>query len=309
MTAAVEFGAQLRSHPPERQWRIVRRLEALGFASVWSGDHVAFNVPLHESLTLLASYTAITTRIRIGTCVYLLALRAPAVAAKMTATLDVLSGGRFVFGVGVGGEIPGEFELCGVPHRERGARVTEAIDVVRTLWRDSPAAFDGRFTRFKGVSIDPKPVQRPGPPIWIGGRSDAALDRAGRQGDGWISYVVQPERYRESLARIGEAAAACGRTLDRFARAHLAFITVGRDHASAKATWVRLLSRRYAMDFGPLADKYGIIGTAEQCAEKIERFREAGCNYFILDTIVDPEEQQEHLEMIASEIIPRFRSR
>jgi alkanesulfonate monooxygenase SsuD/methylene tetrahydromethanopterin reductase-like flavin-dependent oxidoreductase (luciferase family) len=221
----------------------------------------------------------------------------------------VLSGGRFVFGVGVGGEIPGEFELCGVPHRERGARVTEAIDVVRTLWRDSPAAFDGRFSRFKDVSIDPKPVQQPGPPIWIGGRSDAALARAGRQGDGWISYVVQPERYRESLARIGEAAAACGRTLDGFARAHLAFITVGRDHESAKATWVRLLSRRYAMDFGPLADKYGILGTADQCAERLERFREAGCRHFILDTIVEAEQQQEHLELIASEIIPRFRSR
>src|SRR5207253_2231844 len=81
----------------------------------------------------------------------------------------------------VGGENPKEFELCGVPHRERGARVTEGIDVVRTLWRDSPASFKGRFTAFDGVSIDPKPVQRPGPPIWIGGRSDAALTRAGRQ--------------------------------------------------------------------------------------------------------------------------------
>jgi probable F420-dependent oxidoreductase len=308
MSAAPGFGAQLRSHPPERQWQIVRRLEDLGFDSVWSGDHVAFNVPLHESLTLLASYTPITRRIRIGTCVYLLALRAPAVAAKMTATLDVLSGGRFIFGVGVGGEIPKEFELCGVPHRERGARVTEAIDVVRALWRDTPATFEGRFTRFKDVSIDPKPVQRPGPPIWIGGRSDAALTRAGRQGDGWVAYVVQPQRYRESVARIRAAAQAAGRTLDGFACAHLTFITLGRDHESARATWVRLLSRRYAQDWAPLADKYGVIGTAEQCVEQIERFREAGCNYFILDTIVDPEQQQEHLERIAADVLPRFRA-
>ena len=309
MTGVPGFGAQLRSHPPERQWQIVRRLEELGFDSVWTGDHIAFNVPLHESLTLLASYTPITRRIRIGTCVYLLALRTPAVAAKMTATLDVLSAGRFIFGVGVGGELPKEFEVCGVPHRERGARVTEAIDVVRTLWRDTPATFEGRFTRFKDVSIDPKPVQRPGPPIWIGGRSDAALARAGRQGDGWVSYVVQPDRYRESVARIRAAAQAAGRTLDGFAYAHLTFITVGRDYESARATWVRLLSRRYAQDFAPLANKYGVIGTAEQCAEQIERFREAGCTYFILDTIVDPEQQQEHLELIAAEILPRFASR
>ncbi len=302
------FGAQLRSHLPERQWQIVRRLEDLGFDSVWTGDHVAFNVPLHESLTLLASYAPITSRIRIGTCVYLLALRAPAVAAKMTATLDVLSGGRFIFGVGVGGEIPKEFELCGVPHRERGARVTEAIEVVRALWRDTPATFEGRFTRFKDVSIDPKPVQRPGPPIWVGGRSDAALARAGRQGNGWVAYVVQPERYRESVARIREAARASGRALDGFTCAHLTFITLGRDYESARATWVRLLSRRYAQDFGPLADKYGVIGTAEQCVEKIERFREAGCTYFILDTIVDPEQQQEHLEQLAADVLPRVRA-
>ena len=302
------FGVQLRSHPPESQWRIVRRLEALGYDSVWTGDHIAFNVPMHESLTLLASYTPITSRLRLGTCVYLLALRGPAVAAKMTATLDVLSGGRFIFGVGVGGEIPREWELCGVPRGERGARVTEAIDVVRTLWRDSPASFDGRFTRFKDVSIEPRPVQQPGPPIWVGGRSEAALRRAGRQGDGWISYVVQPERYRESVARIREAAQAAGRSLDGFACGHLTFITLGRDYESARATWVRMLSRRYAQDFSPLAEKYGIIGTPEQCLERLERFREAGCNYFILDTIVDFEQQEEHVERIAAEILPRLRA-
>src|SRR5207249_10960956 len=97
--------------------------------------------------------------------------------------------------VGVGGQNPTEFEVCVVPPAERGARVSEAIDVVRTLWRDTPATFKGRFTQFSGVSLDPKPVQKPGPPIWVGGRSDAALARAGRQGDGWVSYVVQPERY------------------------------------------------------------------------------------------------------------------
>src|SRR5262249_10913412 len=154
---------------------------------------------MYESLTLLATYVPITSRLRIGTAVYLLALRAPAVAAKITSTLDVLSGGRFIFGVGVGGENPKEFDVVGVPQGERGARVSEAVAVVGTLWRDTPATFKGRFTQFSGVSLDPKPVQQPGPPIWVGGRSEAALVRAGRQGDGWVSYVVQPERYAQSL--------------------------------------------------------------------------------------------------------------
>src|SRR2546426_3655952 len=173
----IGFGAQLSLHPPAEQWALVQRLEALGYAWVCTGDHVSFHNPIHESLTLLASYAPITQRLKLGVAVYLLALRAPAVAAKMAATLDVLSGGRLVFGVGVGGENPKEFELCGVPHKERGPRVTEGIDVVRTPWRDTPATFRGRFTRFESVSIDPKPIQRP-PPIWIGGAPGAAPARA-----------------------------------------------------------------------------------------------------------------------------------
>jgi probable F420-dependent oxidoreductase len=306
---AMQFGAQLSLKPPEAQWELVRRLEALGYDTVWTGDHVSFHNPIHESLTLLASYASITTRIRLGTAVYLLALRSAPVAAKSTASLDVLCNGRFTFGVGVGGENPKEFELCGVPLRERGARVTEAIDVVRTLWRDSPATFKGRFTRFEGVSIDPKPVQRPGPPIWIGGRSEAALARAGRQGDGWISYVVQPERYARSLTKIRAAAQAAGRALDGFATAHLAFVTIGGDHARARATWIEYLSRRYAQDFGPLAGKYGVIGTAEQCAEQVERFREAGCRHFIVNPIGDPRAEREQLEAFAADVFPRFRGR
>ena len=305
----IRFGAQLGMHPPAEQFALVRRLEALGFDSVWTGDHVSFHNPLYESLTLLAAYASITERIKLGTAVYLLALRSPAITAKVTATLDVLSGGRLVFGVGVGGENPKEFELAGVPHRERGARVSEAIEVVRTLWRETPARFKGRFTEFDGVSIDPKPVQAGGPPIWIGGRSDAALERAARQGDGWVSYVVQPERFAQSLAKIRAAAQAEGRALDGFTPAHLTFITLGRDYESARSVWVERLSRRYAQDFAPLARKYGVIGTPEQCAEQLERFRAAGCRYFLLNAICDSADEGPQLERMAAEVIPRFGTR
>ncbi len=305
----MRFGAQLSLLPPDEQWELVRRLEALGFDSVWTGDHVSFNSPIYDSLTLLASYAPITRRIRLGTCVYLLALRAPAGAAKTAATVDVLSGGRLVFGVGVGGENPKEFELCGIPHRERGARVTEAIDVVRALWRDTPATFRGRFTSFEGVSIDPKPVQRPGPPIWVGGRSDAALARAGRQGDGWVSYVVGPDRYAQSLAKIRAAAEAAGRSLAGFTAAHLAFVTVGADYERARAVWVSHLSRRYAQDFGPLAKKYGIIGTPAQCVEQLAAFADAGCGYVVVDAIGDARDKRAQLEALAADVFPRLADR
>ena len=303
----MKFGAFLALHPPEEQFALVRRCEEVGLDSVWTGDHVSFHQPIYESLTLLASYAGITKRIRLGSGVYLLALRQPAIAAKITSTLDVLCGGRLIFGVGVGGENPKEFEVCGIPHRERGARVSEGIDVVRTLWRDTPASFTGRFTRFEGVSLDPKPVQKSGPPIWVGGRSDAALARAGRQGDGWMSYVVQPERYAQSVAKIRQAAEQAGRSLDDFVTAHLTFVTVGRDYESAERTWVRVLSRRYAQDFGPLARKYGVIGTPEQCAEQIGRFSQAGCRYFVMNAICDTHDEREQIEAIASEIIPLAR--
>lgn len=309
MNGAVGFGAFLSLHPAKEQFELVRRVEALGFDSVWCGDHISFNLPLYESLTLLASYAPITERIKLGSAVYLLALRPPAQAAKVTSTLDALSGGRLIFGVGVGGENPREFAAVGVPHRERGARVTEAIDVVRTLWRDTPATFKGRFTDFEGVSIDPKPVQPGGPPIWIGGRSDAALARAGRQGDGWVSYVVTAERYGQSLAKIRAAAQAAGRSLENFTTAHLTFITVGRDYESARERWVKRLSLRYAQDFGPLAGRYGVIGTPEQCVEQLERFRVAGCGYFLMNAICDVPEERDQLEQIAAEILPRLGNR
>ena len=159
------------------------------------------------------------------------------------------------------------------------------------------------------MSIDPKPVQKPAPPIWIGGRSDAALARAGRQGDGWISYVVQAERYKQSLAKIEAAAAMAGRSLEGFVKAHLTFISIGKDYESAERVWVERLSKRYAQDFGPLAKKYGIIGTPEQCAEQLQRFIEAGCSYFVLDAICDAADEAEQIERFAAEIFPKFQDR
>jgi probable F420-dependent oxidoreductase len=306
MPSRVRLGVSLSLHPPAEQWALARRVEALGFESIWTGDHVSFYLPLYESLTLLASYASITTRIRLGTAVYLLALRHPTIVAKITSTLDALSGGRLVFGVGVGGENPKEFEASGVPHRERGPRVDEGIEVLRALWRDQLATFKGRFTSFAAVRIEPRPVQPGGPPLWIGGRSDAALARAGRVGDGWVAYVVTAARYRQSLATIREAADRAGRSLDRFARAYLAFITVGRDVESARRVWVNRLSERYNQDFGPLADRYGVIGTPAHCRETLETLVEAGCDYFILNPIGDPGETGSQLEAIAADILPHF---
>src|SRR5262245_34603688 len=123
------FGVTVGIQAPESLRALAGKVEGLGYDSIWTGDHVQFYNPTLESLTMLAHLAAVTRRVRLGTAVYLLALRHPTIAAKTAATLDVLSGGRFVFGVGVGGEYPKEFEASGVPHGERGRRVDEAIDI------------------------------------------------------------------------------------------------------------------------------------------------------------------------------------
>ena len=228
---------------------VVRLLDALGFDSIWSGDHVAFAGPILDPLMLLAQAAALSDRLKIGTAVYLLPLRHPAPVAKQVATLDTISNGRVIFGVGVGGEFPIEYELCGVPVEERGARLGEGIRVLRSLWSGRPVANDGRFYPFSEVAIEPPPAQPGGPPIWCGGRADPALRRAGRLADGWMSYVIDPERYRRSLETIAAAAAAADRKLDRFGTSHLLFVRLDKDRDSALEFAAKFLSVRYAMDF------------------------------------------------------------
>jgi len=174
----------------------VQALEQLGFDSVWSGEHLLYHGPTLDALIVLAAYAARTERLKVGSSVLLLPLRPPALVAKAAATLDVLSGGRLILGVGVGGEYPPEFEAVGIPLAERGARADEALAILKLLWSGDPASFEGRFYRLPEVRLNPPPAQPGGPPIWVGGRSWAARRRAARLGDGWFPYLVDPEQYR-----------------------------------------------------------------------------------------------------------------
>src|SRR5215813_12842496 len=165
---AIACGAVMTARERAGVQRLARSVEGAGFDSIWVGDHVSFYVPILESLTLLSFVAAVTDRVRLGTGVYLLPLRHPTTTAKVAATLDLLSGGRLVLGVGVGGEFPPEFRACGVPVAERGSRANEAIGLLRRLWTESGVTHEGRHFQIGPVSIDPKPVQAGGPPILVG---------------------------------------------------------------------------------------------------------------------------------------------
>lgn len=274
------------------------------FDSVWTGDHMAFPLPILDPLLQLELIAAFNERITVGTGVYLLPLRHPTCVAKQVATLDRIIGGRFIFGVGVGGEFPLEYEVCGVPVKERGARLSEAIPVLKRLWSGEAVSNDGVFYPFPEVKMLPTPAQPGGPPIWCGGRSEAALRRIGRVADGWMSYVVTPDRYRAGLETIAAAAEKSGRTIERLGTAHLLFAWIDDDYERALDAATAHLSTRYAMDFRKPARRYAALGSPAEVAAKISEFRDAGVRHFILDMTGPFEERELQLERFAAEVRP-----
>jgi probable F420-dependent oxidoreductase len=286
----------------------VDRIEVLGYDSVWTGEHIFFYGPTFDALTVLAACAARTSRIQLGTAVFLLPLRPPAVTAKEVASLDLISGGRVILGVGVGGEYPKEFEACGVPVHERGRRTDEAIRVLRMLWAESNVSFEGRFTRLDGVTLMPRPAQKGGPPIWVAGRSEAAIRRAGRLGDGYVPYLFSPDRYRDSLARVRQQAEAAGRDPDAVTPALYQFICLADSYDEAKGIAATDLQRRYNQPFDRIVDRYVVMGNADDCACRLGDFAEAGARHFILVPITPTVgDFLPHVEAYARDILPKMR--
>ncbi|MBS0224092.1 MAG: LLM class flavin-dependent oxidoreductase [Proteobacteria bacterium] len=284
---------------------LVGLIDRCGYDSLWVGDHISFPLAILDPFLQLAQAAVVSPRLQFGTAVYLLPLRHPTPVAKQVSTLDHLTEGRFIFGVGVGGEFPREYEACGVPINERGARLSESLAVLRKLWSGKPASHDGRFFPFKDVPMQPPPRQAGGPPIWCGGRSDAALRRVGRLTDGWMSYVVTPDMFRQGLDRIAAAAGEAGRVFERgFGTAHLLFTCVADTYDKALDAATVSLSQRYAMDFRKAAQRYCALGPPQQVVESILRFHEAGVRHVILDFVGPYEERDRQIERFASEGLP-----
>lgn len=256
--------------------------EGLGFDSLWAGDHIAFPAPILDPLQVLTCFASHTQRVRLGTCVYLLPLRHPTVVAKMVASLDFLSSGRMIFGIGVGGEFPGEFQASGVPVQERGARTNEAITVLRQLWAGDDASHAGRFFRIDSVRLKPPPVQPGGPPIWIGGRSDAALRRTARYGDGYVGYLLSPESFRERFARIRALADASGRAAHPITAALMTFAVVDAERTVALQRAGAILGAMYGRSMESAAARYCIAGTPDDCRAAAQRYADADVEHLVI---------------------------
>jgi probable F420-dependent oxidoreductase len=273
--------------------------EAGGFDAVWASEHIAWHTPIPDALTTLAVFAARTKRVRLGSSIVLLPLRHPTILAKHAASLDYVSAGRLILGVGVGGEFPQEFAATGVPVNERGRRADEALRVIRALWSQDPApAFDGRFYQVPEITLLPRPVQPGGPPIWIGGRSDAALRRVARLGDGWIAYMVTPQRFRESMDKVRAWASEAGRDPARLVGALFIYIHVG-PHEAARQANVDFLTASYRQPFDKLVDRYCVFGDAAACAAGLQPFIEAGAEHLILVPACPPGEILQQVERCA----------
>jgi probable F420-dependent oxidoreductase len=302
-----------RTEPAEGPWLptideladLVGLVDRCRYDSMWVGDHVAFTIAIFDPLLQLAQAAVLSRRLMFGTDVYLLPLRHPTPVAKQVSTLDHLTEGRFIFGVGVGGEFPKEYEACGVPIKERGARLSESLTVMRKLWTGEPVSHAGRFFTFEDVKMQPPPRQPGGPPIWCGGRADPALQRIGRMTDGWMSYVVTPDMYRQGLEKIATAASEAGRTFDRgFGTAHLLFTRIDDTYEKALDAATISLSQRYAMDFRKAAQRYCALGPPQQVVETIFKFQQAGVRHVILDFVGPYEERDQQIERFAAEAMP-----
>jgi probable F420-dependent oxidoreductase len=322
----VEFGFSLPSRgalaKPSILVRLARKAESLGYACVTISDHVVLptknSAPYPyspsgefpggsrqdylEPLILMAWLLAATRRIRVGSSVLVVPYRNPVVTAKQIATLDAMSGGRVIVGCGVGWW-PEEFQaLAAPPFAERGAVTDEYLRLLKELWTRDEPRFSGKYYQVGDVTLYPKPVQKPHPPIWIAGHTPAALRRAGEVGDGWHPIGLRPPAgltpadYAEKAQQVRAHAARAGRRSDAIRLTLRAPLEIWPSRRAAKR----------AAPAGPVLQGSPLRGPAEKVAGDIRAYRKAGVQLFVFDfTEQDPRAMVETMERFAREVQPK----
>jgi probable F420-dependent oxidoreductase len=284
-----------------------RNAEQLGYDFVSTGEHVFFYGPIGNGFVNLAVAAGATSRIKLMSAITLAPLYPPALLAKLVAALDVASNGRFNLGVGVGGEFAKEFEACGVPVNERGARTNEALQVLIKLCAEDDVHFEGRFTTLSGVTLNPKPTQKPHPPIWISGRSDAAMRRAARFGTGWLPYMYTPEQLAGSLEKITTMAADFDRPAPVKAGQFI-FFAVHEDREQAIEMATKRLSAQYNQDFSKLVHKYAVAGNPDDCIARLKEYVDAGARTILLNSACPSGYVADNEKLMAGTVVPALKT-
>jgi probable F420-dependent oxidoreductase len=281
--------------------------EDLGFRALSANDHLLFPRPWLDGPTALAAVLAVTQRVDLVTTVALPVVRAPVPLAKSLAALDLLSGGRLVVGVGPGSSAR-DYAAVGIPFEERWKRLDESVRALRALWDREAPPFEGEFYSTQGLTLEPYPAQRPGPPVWIGSwGSEAGLRRVARLGDGWIAsaYNTTPEAFASTLGRLGEHLEAAGKDASRFPNAIATmFFHVSEDRATAERIIKDVLGPMLNRPEEELRRRL-LVGPARECAEKLAAYRAAGARRIFLWPVEDETRQ---LAMFRDQVVPLVRA-
>src|SRR6267142_1376682 len=283
------------------------RAEALGFESLWAWDHVLLGVepafPILDAVGILTAIAARTSRIKLGTGVLVLPLRNPTVAAKALSTLDVISKGRLIVGAAAGWYAR-EFDAVGVAFKQRGRLFERNLEILTRLWTEARVTLQADEFNLREAVMVPRTVQRPRPPILIGGYVDAVLRRVATKGDGWLTYFYTPESYRRSWEKIVGFAREAGRDPRTLTGTNQLAIYVGRSREATEAPMRRWLETEWDVAaWSESTIEHAIRGSADECVEQLRAHAESGVDRIVLIPYrYDPDQ----VEQIAQEILPRL---
>lgn len=279
---------------------LCKRIEEWGFDSIWLADGLTRNAV--EPLPALAYAAAFTQRVKLGTCIYVVPVRHPLVTAKLTATLDHASGGRFILGVGVGWK-EDEFKATGIPFSRRGIITDECLQIIRQAWETGEVDFKGKFYNLTGLKMEHQPLQKPRPRIWIGGNGLQAARRAARFGDCWIPTDYTLEEYRNGAPQLAAACKSVNRdpTEVSIASHLMTIIAAKKDDANS-------IAKDIADSLHTKADElkdWALVGDVRQVANRIEAYNDAGVSYHVLNFGTKARDESK-IELFAREVLPSF---
>jgi probable F420-dependent oxidoreductase len=278
---------------------LVDTLEALDVDSLWVSDRLVSSALLLEPITFLSYVAGRTRKLKFGTSTLVLPTRNPVVLAKELATLDFLSQGRLFPAIGLGGDESKDLQAVGVSKKERGARTDEMIVLMRRLWTEEKVTFQGKFFAVEDATIMPRPWQKHGLPIWIGGRSEAALRRTGRLGDGWLVSSVSPTEVEAGIKSIRAYAAEADRQVpeDHYGVLIPFYFSASAENAMAVAE--RAIRPRAEMP----TSEFTAFGTAAEIRRKVQAYIAAGASKFIMRPCGPFEGWRDQTAILAHEVI------
>ena len=285
--------------PLVRQW--AKRAEELGYHSLWVQEAIVGDVPILEPVSLLCYLAAITERALLGTSVMVAPLRNPVQLAKSLGSLDHMSGGRLIVGIGLGGTRDDVLPF-GISPEKRVRRFVEILDVMKALWTQPAAQYQGEFWQLEGTRMEPKPVQKPHPPIWLGARHPHALRRAVRHADGWMGAGSSTtDQFIEGVGRAQMYLEEAGRDSSTFTISKRVYVAVDDNERRAEGRLREWFGQRYKNV--EMASQVSVWGSAARCTDKLAEIVGAGADLVLLNPAFDHMEQ---LEALAEEVVPHL---